>query len=150
MEGDELTNALEPLLIQLTALVEKLIELAGGLMDNPIGLIILLFLLPTIFGFFSNILGFVLDIVGGIIHIMYQIIIAPFTLGKFCLNIYKHRSKKPKRKWDEEFGQKYGYADEGEYQKIEFGEPPTTHKKAKQTTPDQDLAASLKTNLLDE
>ena len=152
MEEGELTKALEPILNQLTKLIETVTEMVPGLLDNPVGLLILLFVVPTLFkfgfGIISAVFGFIADLVSGIFHIIYQIIISPFTIAKFIRHQRKHRSKEPV--YDEEFGQKYGYEDEGEYQKIEFGKPPTTHKKAKTTTPDQDLAASLKTNLLDE
>ena len=149
---EELTKALEPLLIQLTAMVEVLIELAGGLIDNPVGLLILLVVVPTILGFCWNIISTVFEIIFGAINMVMEIsflILCKLPIKGYKL-IKRVSSKKKitpnQNEFDEEFGRKHGYADESEYQRIEFGEPP---KKVKSLSPEQDLATSLKSNLLD-
>lgn len=75
---EELTKALEPLLIQLTAMIEMLTELVGSLIDNPIGIIILLFVIPTILSFCFGVFGTIFEIIVGTISMVMEIVFLIF------------------------------------------------------------------------
>jgi len=151
MEPDELTNALEPILIQLTGLIEALTELIPGLLENPVGLLILLFVVPTLFkfgfGIIGAVFGFIANLVSGIFHIIYQILISPITITRFIRHQRKHRSKKPAN--DDKEDIILGYKGRVVMKEPVINAPYNPFKKKKKSE-EEDLAASLKTNLLDE
>ena len=70
----------------------RLPEIFDSLLDNPIGLLILIFVVPTLlkfgFGIIGAVFGFIADVVSGIFHIIYQILISPHTITK-CLKGYQ-------------------------------------------------------------
>jgi len=144
MEKEELTNALEPLLIQLTAMIEMLTELVGSLIDNPIGLIILLFVVPTILSFFFGVFGTIFEIIVGTIGMVMEVVL--FIFCKLPLEGYKLVKRLSSKKKIPTNLNEYQVLKE-EVLSVKFEDP--SPKKVKPTTPEQDLVASLKSNTLD-
>lgn len=163
MEKEELIATLDPVLIQLTVVVEKFFAMieSFGLSDNPIGWIILLAVFSGVFKFAGSMIVGVCELIFGIFHMIIKTICLPWTFGKFAWQQYHRPTNRAKDPL-------------GEYQEMEFGEsfipnkpesclpfeeldrpqlpkdPSESRKKVKKTTTDDDLATSLKRNLLDD
>ena len=120
---DELLTVIDPLIHILVEILNKVPEMIDGLLDNPVGLVILLFVVPTVLGFCWKILKAVFEGINGVFGVIRKILFLPIDLIKLIIGIM-HVNKQ-----------------------IKFNDSPPTHKKVKQ---DQDLATSLKSNLLDE
>lgn len=146
---EELTKALEPLLIQLTALVEMVIGLVGNLVDTPLGLIIFfIFIVPILFSFCSSIFSTIFEIIIGAINMVREIMFLIFC--KLPIEGYKLVKRGLSKKKIPTNLNEYQTLKE-EVLSVEFKDPPLGDKKlkTKPTTPDQDLATSLKSNTLD-
>lgn len=145
METEELTNALESLITQLTAMVEMLTNMVGNLFDTPLGVIIFfIVIVPMIFSFCSDIFSTIFKIIVGTIGRVMEVVF--FIFCKLPLEGYELVKRLSSKKKIPTNLNEYQVLKE-EVLSVKFEDP--SPKKVKPTTPDQDLAASLKSNTLD-
>ena len=151
---DDIKSAAEAIEENPELLVTKSFEVLEsiiGSIDNPIAIIVAIFLVPTLLKFGWGIISTIFDFLWEAIKMIFEVAVGMFRgFGQiigFAIDVKRELKQRKQRKPDP-FDQLEGITTDLEGRFV--SDKPVKVKSVKKSKPDDDLATSLKCNLLDE